>query len=148
VRPSLAPDNPAAQGDVAGPRVLAAVFVGGALGTALRLLLDAALPHGDTDFPTSTLLINVTGSVVLGFLVARVWPVVPAWVRVGLGPGLLGGFTTFSAVTVSFVALTSSGLARTAVAYLALTLVLGFAAAAVGLVLGRRAQPDRDRTKR
>jgi CrcB protein len=134
--------QPPRPGDVAGFRVLAAVFVGGAVGTALRLSLDAAAPHRDDAFPLSTLLINVAGSFALAFLVARVWPFAPAWVRVGLGPGLLGGFTTFSAVTVSLVALTSAGLGVTAVVYLALTVTLGCASAAAGLVLGRRARPD------
>jgi CrcB protein len=128
-------------GDAAGWRTLAAVFVGGAVGTALRLAIDAALPHGDDAFPLSTLLSNVAGSFALGVLVTRLWPVAPAWLRGGLGPGLLGGFTTFSAVAVSLVSLTGAGLGLMAVGYLALTLVLGFAAAAAGLMAGRRTRP-------
>ena len=115
-----------------------AVFVGGTLGTALRLLLDDLIVHHDDTFPLSTLLINIVGSFALGLLVARVWPVAPVWVRAGIGPGLLGGFTTFSALVVSIVTLSASGHFVVAIAYLVLTLVLGIGAAALGLAVGRR----------
>jgi CrcB protein len=118
-----------------------AVLLGGALGTTLRIGLDTLIPHTDGTFPVSTLIINAVGSLVLGFLVARAWPVAPAWLRHGIGPGLLGGFTTFSAVIVSMVTLAAHGLVVMALVYLALTLVLGFGGAALGLRLGWR--PDR-----
>ena len=85
------------------------MLVGGLVGTGLRLGIDALLPHADDAFPWSTLLINVVGSFALGVLVARVWPTAPAWLRAGLGAGLLGSFTTFSAVAVSLVALADAG---------------------------------------
>ena len=118
-------------------RILLAVFVGGALGTALRLGLDATIVHSDNQFPLSTLLINIVGSFALAILVARLWPIAPAWLRVGLGPGLVGGFTTFSAVMVSMVTLAASSQILLALAYLAATLVLGFGAAALGFWIGR-----------
>lgn len=114
-----------------------AVFAGGIVGTALRIGLDATVPHADDAFPMSTLIINVVGSFVLALLVARVWPVASEWVRAGLGPGLLGSFTTFSAVVVSIVSLVEARELPVALVYLALTLFLGFAAAALGLSLGR-----------
>jgi CrcB protein len=119
-----------------------AVLVGGALGTGIRITLDDLIPHTDTTFPLSTLLINIVGSLALGFLVARVWPVAPEWLRAGAGPGVLGGFTTFSAVMASMVTLAANGRVLVALVYLALTLVLGFGGAALGLWLGR---PRRDR---
>jgi CrcB protein len=119
-------------------RTLLAVFVGGALGTAIRLGLDATVVHHDDQFPLSTLLINVVGSLVLALLVARLWPVAPAWLRAGLGPGLVGGFTTFSAVMVSMVTLAASSQIVLALGYLVATLVLGFGAAALGFWIGRR----------
>jgi CrcB protein len=115
-----------------------AVLIGGALGTGIRITLDDLIPHTDTTFPVSTLLINIVGSLVLGFLVARVWPVAPEWLRAGAGPGVLGGFTTFSAVMVSMVTLAANGRVLMAIVYIALTLVLGFGAATLGLWLGRR----------
>jgi CrcB protein len=115
---------------------LLAVFVGGIVGTGARLLIDGAIPHADSGFPASTLIINVAGSAVLGFLVARVWPTAAPWVRAGVGTGILGSFTTFSAVMVALVTLTDGGRMLAAALYLALSLVLGFAAATAGLRLG------------
>jgi CrcB protein len=113
------------------------------LGTGARLGLDTLIPHGDTDFPLSTLLINIVGSFVLGLLVARVWTraTTPNWLKAGLGAGLIGSFTTFSALVVSLLAQASHGLWLLAVGYLLLSLVLGFAAAALGLRLGRGHRP-------
>lgn len=121
-------------------RTLLAVFLGGAVGTALRLGLDAVIVHHDDQFPLSTLIINVVGSFALSILVSRLWPIVPGWVRAGLGPGLIGGFTTFSAVMVSMVTLAGSSQIALALGYLAATLVFGFGAAALGFWIGRR--PD------
>ncbi|MGV8895143.1 MAG: fluoride efflux transporter FluC [Rhodoglobus sp.] len=113
------------------------MIVGGMVGTGLRLGLDAVIPHTDDSFPVSTLIANVVGAFVLGVLVARLWERAPVWLRAGLGVGLLGSFTTFSALAVSLVTLSTSGQWMTAALYLALTLLLGFGAAAAGLTLGR-----------
>lgn len=118
-----------------------AVVIGGIVGTGLRLGLDALLPHGDAQFPLSTLIMNVIGSFALGVLVARLWPVARPWLRAGLGTGLLGSFTTFSAFAVSLVTLTRAGLGGIAVLYLAVTVLAGIAAAFLGLRLGRRPEP-------
>ena len=123
------------------PTQVAAVFIGGLVGTALRVAVDAAVPATDAAFPVSTLAVNVLGSFALGALVSRVWPVAPAWLRVGLGAGLLGSFTTFSAIVVTVVDAIDAGSSGTAVLYLVLTLALGLAAAIAGLALGRRHRP-------
>jgi CrcB protein len=119
-------------------REIAAVLAGGILGTGLRLLADLLLPHDGAGFPLSTLLVNIAGAFVLGLLVSLLWHRVPAWLRAGLGAGLIGSFTTFSAVMVSLVDEGSRGLWALAGGYLALSLVLGLAAAALGLWLGGR----------
>lgn len=114
-----------------------AVLVGGLVGSGLRLGIDAVLPHAAPGtFPLSTLLINVAGSFVLALLVARVWPTAPAWLRFGLGTGLLGSFTTFSALVVSLLQL-SFAYPAVAVLYLGASLVLGLGAAWLGLRMGR-----------
>ena len=118
-----------------------AVVLGGIVGTGLRIGLDALLVHHDDQFPWSTLLINVVGSFVLGLLVARLWPVAPAWLRAGLGAGLLGSFTTFSAFAVSLVTLTRAGLGGIAAVYLVVSVAAGLVAAFLGLRLGRRPEP-------
>jgi fluoride exporter len=113
-----------------------AVLAGGAVGTGLRLTADLLLPHGRADLPIGTFLANLVGSFALGVLVARVWPVAPEWLRVALGPGLLGSFTTFSALAVSAVELTGEGAGTTALVYVAASVVGGIAAAALGIRLG------------
>lgn len=115
-----------------------AAFVGGLLGTGLRLCADLGLSHSDTEFPFGTVIVNVSGALVLGWLVGGLWtrPGVPQWLKVALGPGVLGSFTTFSAVMVSVVAQSSAGLWGLAGLYLLATLVLGFAAAGFGLWSG------------
>lgn len=115
-----------------------AVFIGGIVGTGLRLELDVLIHHSDTQFPLSTLIINIVGSFVLAVLVSRLWPIVPPWLRAGLGPGLVGGFTTFSAVMLSMVTLAAGDDIVLALVYAVATLVLGFGAAAAGMWLARR----------
>ncbi|MBC7402722.1 MAG: CrcB family protein [Microbacteriaceae bacterium] len=128
---------------MAGWREVAAVAAGGVIGTGLRLTLDTVIPHGDTDFPLSTLLINIVGSFALGAMVATLWrrPDAPNWLKVGLGTGAIGSFTTFSALIVSLLAEAHHGAWMLAVLYLLLSLVLGFGAAFLGLSLGRRPRP-------
>lgn len=122
-------------------KALLAVFVGGIVGTGLRLLADTLIPNTETGFPFSTLLVNVVGSFALGLLVSRFWSGTPPWLKAGLGTGMIGSFTTFSAVMVSLVAHGVHELWVLAVVYFVITLVLGFAAAAVGLRVGRVTTP-------
>ncbi len=117
-------------------RALLAVLAGGLVGGGLRLGIDALLPHGDDGFPLSTLLINVAGSFALGMLVSRVWPVTPVWLRAGLGAGLLGTFTTFSAVVASVFTLSRAHEAGVAILYLVLTIAAGWLAAVAGIRAG------------
>lgn len=114
-----------------------AVLVGGLLGTGLRLAVDVALPHDADAFPFGMLAVNVVGSFALAVLVARVWRIAPAWLRAGLGAGLLGSFTTFSAIALAVVTLGASGAGLLAAGYVAVTLVAGLGAAFLGLRLGR-----------
>lgn len=118
---------------------LLAVFLGGIVGSALRLGIDTIVPHNDDQFPLSTLLINIVGSAALGWLTSGVFARdVSPLLKAAVGPGLLGSFTTFSAVVLAPVLLTASQPPHPvlAVVYLFVTLVLGFGAAILGLRLG------------
>jgi len=78
-----------------------AIAVGGAVGTGLRLLADATVPA-----PWALVLVNALGSIALLGLLLGVWPRqpnAPAWLREGLGTGVLGAFTTLSAVSLAIV---------------------------------------------
>lgn len=121
-------------------REFGAVAVGGVVGTGLRLSLDVLIPHSDTAFPLSTLVANVAGAFALGALVSTLWirPGTPNWLKVGLGAGTLGSFTTFSALMASVLSEANNGLWMLAVLYLVLSLVLGFGAAALGFRIGHR----------
>src|SRR4051794_5901760 len=90
--------------------------------------------HGDT-LPWVTVVINVAGSFALGLLVAAPW--FSTDTRTALGAGFLGGFTTFSTFTVQAVIDVDAGEPGRAALYVGASLVLGFAAAAAGYVLGR-----------
>jgi CrcB protein len=117
-------------------KTVLALLAGGAAGTGLRLAVDLLLPHAGNALPIGTFLVNLVGSFALGVLVARVWPVAPEWLRVGLGPGLLGSFTTFSALAVSAVELTSAGSGAVAAVYVAASVIGGITAAALGIRFG------------
>ncbi len=118
---------------------IVAVLIGGIVGTGLRITLDTLIPHSGTQFPWSTLLINLVGSFVLAFLVARVWPTAPSWLRGGLGTGLIGSFTTFSALMVSLLTITHAGAPLLALVYLVVSLAGGLGAALLGLRVGELA---------
>ena len=112
-------------------RVLAAVALGGALGAVLRWALGEALPDG-SGFPWTTFAINVGGSFLLALLPAFSVVRRREDLRAGLGPGLLGGFTTLSLYAEQGRALWADGDGPVAAAYLFGTLVACLAAVAAG----------------
>ena len=76
---------------------LAAIAVGGGIGSVARYLLSAAFPAG-LGFPWAIFAVNVSGCFCLGFLMVyllEVWPP-RRFLRPFLAVGLLGGYTTFS----------------------------------------------------
>ena len=124
---------------VPGWRAWLAVSTGALAGTELRYGLGLAYPDAEGAFTWSTLCINVSGSFVLAalttFWIAR--PHTAFWLRAGLGPGLLGSFTTFSAVVFSVDQLARGGFHPVWTAYLGLSLLLGLGAAAAGWRTGK-----------
>ena len=119
---------------------LVAVAIGGALGAILRWWLGQLVPDGD-GFPWTTFTINVTGSLVLALLPAiaavRHRPAIAA----GLGPGVLGGYTTLSTYAAQARALLAGGQAWLAAAYVFGTLAACLVA--VGLAELLTSAPDR-----
>jgi len=120
------------------PLRLALVVAGGAIGTAARLGLGLALPvpqgSGLAAVPWATFLANVLGAFLIGVLAARLPS--SSGVRVFLGTGVLGGFTTYSAFAVGSVTLWQAQ-PWLAAAYAVVSVVLGIGAAALGLDLAR-----------
>ena len=122
------------------PAAIVAIALGGALGTVARFLLDTAFTERPGHFPIVTLVINLSGSLAIGFLVPLVDKVAPRapLVRLFLILGVLGGWTTYSTFAVAAVTLIKDGHAGTSLAYLAATLVGGLALVLVGHGAGRR----------
>jgi CrcB protein len=120
-------------------RAWLAVAAGALAGTELRYGLGLAFPDAAATVPWATLIINVSGSFVLGalttFWIAR--PHTAFWLRAGVGPGLLGSFTTFSAVVFSIDQLARAGQHVIWIVYLVLSLLLGLGAAAAGWRTGK-----------
>ncbi|MFB8146134.1 fluoride efflux transporter FluC [Microbacterium sp. NPDC056003] len=115
---------------------LLVVAVAGGAGAGLRYVLDRIIgTRGRGEFPLGILVVNITGSLALGLLTGLGTVVVPQLAMV-LGTGLLGGYTTFSAVSVDSVLLAERGRWRDAAADLFGTLVLCVAAAAAGVGAG------------
>lgn len=112
-----------------------AIVAGGTVGTGLRIAVAAVLPVAD-GWPWATFVVNVVGAAVLGALVATV---PPGPLRAGVGTGLLGAFTTFSAFTAEVGGLVVTGRPTLAGAYVAVSLAAGVIAAAGGARLVRRA---------
>ncbi|RWZ68392.1 CrcB family protein [Labedella populi] len=123
-----------------GRRAVLLVFVGGAIGTAARAAVLALLPQVSA-VPVGVLVVNVVGAFVLGVLVAGLEAVSSARrrreARLLLGTGLLGGFTTYSALAMDTVSLVAVGEVLPALLNAVGSVLVGLAAAAVGLAAGR-----------
>jgi len=121
--------------------VLAAVSAGGVAGSLARYGLGQTFPPAPTGFPWATFGINVSGCLLIGVLMVLVTDVWPSrrLLRPFLGTGLLGGYTTFSAYIVDIQHLLGAGAARTALAYLAGTLLAALAATYLGVSAARLA---------
>lgn len=119
------------------PRLLLAVAAGGAVGAVLRHLAGEAAPDG-AGFPWTTFGVNLAGSALLAAL--GLLPLVrrsATWAA-ALGPGLLGGFTTFSTTSDQGRELLADGDLVLAACYLLGTLVASLlAVVAVGRLAPR-----------
>lgn len=118
------------------PLLLGTVFVGGACGTAIRSLLEDALSRPTNSWPWITFVINVTGAFVLGFLLEALVRSGEdnggrRLARLGIGTGVLGGFTTYS----TFMVETTKLPVLVAIGYVVASVALG----AVGAWAGIRA---------
>lgn len=128
-------------------RLAALVALGGAVGTSARAGLEAAFAPEAGTWPWTTFAINLVGSFLLGVLLERLARSGPddGWrrrVRVLVGTGVLGGFTTYSTFALEVDRLVDAGHAGLGVAYALGSVVLGVLASGAGILLagtlGRR----------
>lgn len=121
-----------------GPQ-LAVVMAGGALGAAGRFLVGQwLLRHAAGGFPWGTLAVNLLGSLAAGFLLGSLDERSPqfVWWRLFLMVGVLGGFTTYSALMVEVLLLARAPKPPLLAAYLAATLAGGLLLVWVGFRAG------------
>ena len=121
-----------------GVAVLLLLGLAGATGAAARFALSEwATKRWPSTFPLATLLINVTGAFALGLLTtAGGAGSALAQVRLLLGTGFLGGYTTFSTLSYDTHSLYRSGQTRAAWLNALGSLAIGLAAAALGMLCG------------
>lgn len=116
------------------------ISVGAILGANARYLVGIwAVQRFGPGFPYGTLLVNITGSFVLGFLLAALegrLPL-PSDLRFLFGVGFLGAFTTFSSFAVESLLLVRDGSPGMALLNILGNNALGLAAALLGFLLAR-----------
>jgi CrcB protein len=119
--------------------ILAVISAGGALGSLARWGLTLAWPVRPGGFVWATMMANVSGALLLGFLmvfVLEVWP--PSrYVRPFLGVGVLGGYTTFSTAMLDTRVLLVAGYRAQAAGYLFGGLLAGLLAVWLGMAAAR-----------
>ncbi|WEV58603.1 CrcB family protein [Bifidobacterium sp. ESL0728] len=123
--------------------VAASLCIGGACGSLMRLTLSALQP-ADAAWPFMTMAINLTGAVFLGFItayMAQLGPDIGLWrvTRLGLGTGLIGGYTTYSTFMLEVAKHIKSGHVGVALSYLLGSIIFGLLCALLGLAIGKAA---------
>jgi CrcB protein len=117
-----------------------AISAGGLLGANARYLVGQwAAARWGSDFPWGTLLVNVTGSFVLGFYLTLVTErfVGRATTRLFIATGFLGAYTTFSTFSYEAVTLLQHGALPAALGYVAGSLGLSLGAVVAGILAAR-----------
>ena len=117
------------------------VFLGAGIGGALRQYLGIVIAKSlDPVFPYGTLLINISGSAVMGLVVGifEVRNIQSAELRLFLTTGILGGYTTFSTFSLDSITLWEQGQHTASFVYAGVSLIASLAAIALVMMLVRR----------
>jgi CrcB protein len=122
------------------PLAWVAFIAAGAIGAPVRYLVDVAISDRVRGrLPVGTLVVNVSGSLLLGLLTGlALYHGFPNTSRLVLGTGFCGAYTTFSTFTFETVRLAGEGLSREAVSNVLLTVFGCSGAAALGLLIASR----------
>ncbi|MBO0747339.1 MAG: fluoride efflux transporter CrcB [Acidimicrobiaceae bacterium] len=124
---------------------MAAIFVGGALGTLLRAAMAQAFGHVATAWPWPTFAVNVAAAFLLGYGVTRLQERLPlsSYRRPFLGTGLCGGLSTFSTMQVEILRMIDAHAWALAVGYTAASIAGGYAAIQLATAMVRRVRVRR-----
>jgi CrcB protein len=115
------------------------IALGGAAGSVLRYIAGGTVQRvGGVGFPVGTLVVNVTGCLLIGalsqhFMNTQTHP----YMRAALITGFCGGYTTFSAFSLETVGLVEGGAYGKAAAYIVLSLALSILATFAGMAAVR-----------
>jgi len=120
------------------PLIFLLLSVAGGVGAVVRFIVDGFLrAHLKTTFAWATTIINVSGSLVLGFLTGlTVEHLVSTDISYVIGTGFLGGYTTFSTASYETVQLIKKGRYGESFISGVVMLILALAAAGIGLWIG------------
>ena len=115
------------------------VALGGAVGSVARYVIAVVVPTRPGAFPAGTLLVNVSGSILIGFLMRYGLESISASAetRLLLVTGFCGGYTTFSAFSYETARLLEDGQWTRGVAYIAASVVLSIAGTFAGFAIAR-----------
>lgn len=119
--------------------VIILVFAGGAIGAMLREFLMLGVPHLADGFPLDILFANVIAAFLLGLTTAlHARKVLADDVSTMINTGMMGGLSTFSSFVyaAAVLLLASRQSAMVAIAYVGVSLILGYVAVVVGMKLG------------
>jgi CrcB protein len=121
-------------------RELAAIFAGGALGSAARAALATLAVPDPARWPWPTFVVNILGAFLVGYFTTRLLERLPlsSYRRPLLGTGLCGGLTTFSTMQVETIRMIEHGHWVLATAYTVVSITLGLLAVYLATALVRR----------
>src|SRR5215210_4560302 len=118
---------------------IAAIMIGGAIGTLARAGMAEAVPQQAGEWPWATFAVNLAGAFILGWLLTRLAErTAPSrnW-RFFAGTGFCGALTTFSTFQIETFEFARDGHVGLAVGYPVASIAAGMAVAVVGVLIGR-----------
>lgn len=118
---------------------LVLIAAGGGLGAVLRYLLQGLIQSRAGVFPLGTLIVNITGCLVIGFLMALFTGpyLIREEYRLGIITGVLGGYTTFSTFGWETMQLIEQKQWGMALLYVGLSVIVGLLATIAGIRLSQ-----------
>jgi CrcB protein len=121
-------------------REMAAIFLGGAIGSVLRVLLAQTVSSGVATWPWATFIVNISGCFALGLIATHLRerpPESPHWHPL-LGTGFCGAYTTFSTMQLELLRMIDDDRLALAFRYALTSVLVGYLAIVAGSTLARR----------